>query len=225
MEENTKKITLGKLISGSICLLAAALCIFVLIMSIVDSDGDISDIIWNEKAVEALTDNPGSFTVEYYKAYEDHYFTEDGFFSVSKIRYMPTVKQWQMTIRYNKSTLERLSEDLEREIDRENDVFAFALKDNEGKLYTDFEYKKTVKGRYTYYRVIFDDISVRTLEELNICIWFSEDIKDGVYPDSPLGVLPMYNSQMPLNEYKYKKELPENNEPAKGLLPGKQLLK
>lgn len=223
--ENEKKFSLGKLISGFICCLGIGLCIFVFTMSALDSDGKISHIIWNDTAIEEYETNSQGFTVEYYKVYEDHYFTEDGFFSVSKIRYMPTIGQWQMTVRYNKSTLERLSQDLGREIDRENDVFTFALVDDEGNMYTDFQYKKTVKGRYTYYRIIFDGLSIRTTDELNLRIWFSEDIQNGEYPEANLGQLPVYNSQMPRDVYKFKKELPENNKPTEGILSGDELLK
>ncbi|MBR5514716.1 MAG: hypothetical protein IKU52_00770 [Clostridia bacterium] len=221
--ENEKKFSIWKLISGFICFLGIGLCVLVFTMSIIDADGEISNIIWNEKAIEEYKNNPSGFSVEYYKVYEDHYFTEDGLFSVSKIRFMPTIGQWQMTVRYNKSSLERLEEDLDRSINRNDDVFTFALEDNEGNLYTDFEYKKTVKGRYTYYRIIFDDISIRATDELNIKIWFSQDIKDNIYPEEALGTLPLYSSQMPRDVYKFKKELPENNTGSKELLNSEEL--
>jgi len=224
MEEN-KKFTVGKLISFIICLIGIGLCVLVGVMSIVDADGEISDIVWTEKALDEYRNNPDGFRVEYYKAYEDHYFTEDGYFSVSKIRYMPTVSQWQMTVRYNKSTIENLNYDYGLKLDTEDDNFTFALVDNTGKLYTDFEYRKTVKGRYTYYRIVVEDLSVIKLDEVGIRIYFTKDIKDGEYPEKPLAELPMYNSQMPRNEYKFKKELPEDDKPDKDLLPASELLK
>lgn len=216
---------IGKIISGLICFIAVGSCVFIFVMSFIDADGEISNIVWTEEALAEYNKRPDSFVVDYYDVYEDHYFTEDGYFSVSKIRYMPDISQWQMTVRYNKSSIENLSLDYDRKLSETDNEFVFAIMDNEGVLYKEFSYIKTVKGRYTYYRLVFDDIDIKKLNELNLHIYFADDIKDGEYPEKNIGVLPVYNAKMPRDEYDFEDELPEDNKPTKGLLSGDTLLK
>lgn len=220
---------LGKIMSMFICLLAVAICIMWVVMNIIDADGDISNIVWTKEALEAYNEAPEDFTVEYYKVYEDHFFTNEthnkGYFSVSKIRFLPAASQWQMTVRYNKSTLKYLSEDLNIKLEEGKDHFTFALEDSSGNMYTDFSYKKDVQGRYTYYRLIFDNVSIKNVSDVMIRIYLSDDIKDDVYPEEALGELPMYQADLPRDTYKFKKELPDDMKPESSLKTDDDLLK
>lgn len=225
MEEESKKFTVGKLISWFICALVIGLCLLVVVMSFVDADGSISDIIWTQEALTEYENNSDVFRVDYYKVYEKHYFTEDGYFSVAKIRYLPMIEQWQMTVRYNRSTIDNLNRDYGRSLNADDENFTFAFVDNNGEMYTDFKYKKTVKGRYTYYRIVLDDLSVIKLDEVKIRVYFADEIENGVYPEKYIGELPLYNSGMAMDEYKFAKELPKDNTPETSLLTSDQLLK
>lgn len=215
----------GSILSWSVTALAGLIVLLIIILFACDADGDISNLVWSEAMIEEYEKYPGEFRVEYIKVYDERTFTEDGYFSVSKSRYIPALSQWQFTVRYNHSTLEYLGQERGENMPTEEDHFTFALVDNEGTVYRDFTYKRVTEGRYTYYRLVFDDVNMRKISDIQIMIYCIDDMEDGELPEIAVGKLPLYYSELEREDYKFEKELPEGMKPTEGFLPDEELLK
>lgn len=137
-----------------------------------------SEIIWTENsyaAYEKLGDDLLIYTQDVGTVYD-----KDGKFSLYEFHYIPSAKEVQFTVRFNKSTIDRLAEELTEERKMmgfafEDDVitpemlgelpFAFALHDEDGKVYTAYEYTTFEKNRYTYVRLAFSGIDLYDIEK------------------------------------------------------------
>ena len=216
---------IGKFLSWFVTGLAVLIVIVIAVMFALDGDGDISKLAWTSEMIEAYNSDPDGFYVEYVEVYDERTFTEDGYFSVSKSRYIPTLDQWQFTVRYNHSTLRYLSEERGSDMAVEDDHFTFALVDNEGNVYRDFLYKRESKGRYTCYRLIFDEVNISKLNEIQIMIYCTQDMEGEELPAVSVGQLPLYYSEFKREEYNFENELPEGMKPTEGFVSGKELLK
>ena len=216
---------IGKFLGWLMTALAALIVILLIVLFALDGDGDISRLAWTQEMIETYESYPDDFYVEYIKVYDDRYFTEDGYFSVSKSRYVPSLEQWQFTVRYNHSTLEYMSRERGEDMAVEDDHFTFALADSDGNIYRDFLYKRETKGRYTYYRLIFDGVSIHKIDDIQIMIYCIRDMEGDELPDISVGRLPLYYAELEREEYKFKKELPDGMKPTEGFVSGKELLK
>lgn len=216
---------LGSILSWSVTAIAGLIVLLIIILFAFDADGDISSLTWSEAMIEEYQKYPEEFRVEYIKVYDERTFTEDGYFSVSKSRYIPSLSQWQFTVRYNHSTLEYLSLERGKDMSVEDSHFTFALVDNEGNVYRDFTYKRVTEGRYTYYRLVFDNVNMRKVGDIQIMVYCIDDMKGNELPDIAVGKLPLYYSELEREDYKFEKELPEGMKPTEGFVSGEELLK
>ncbi len=216
---------LGSIISWSVTALAGLIVLLIIILFACDADGDISALTWSRAMIEEYQKYPEEFRVEYIKVYDERTFTEDGYFSVSKSRYVPSLSQWQFTVRYNHSTLEYLGEERGEAMPIEDDHFTFALVDSEGRVYRDFSYKKVTEGRYTYYRLVFDNVNMRKISDIQIMVYCIDDMVGDSLPDIAVGKLPLYYSELEREDYKFEKELPDAMKPTEGFVSGEELLK
>ena len=216
---------LGSILSWSVTAIAGLIVLLIIILFAFDADGDISSLAWSEAMIEEYQKYPEEFRVEYIKVYDERTFTEDGYFSVSKSRYIPSLSQWQFTVRYNHSTLEYLSLERGKDMSVEGSHFTFALVDNEGNVYRDFTYKRVTEGRYTYYRLVFDNVNMRKVGDIQIMVYCIDDMKGNELPDIAVGKLPLYYSELEREDYKFEKELPEGMKPTEGFVSGEELLK
>ena len=137
-----------------------------------------SEIIWTKNsyaAYEKLGDNLLIYTQDVGTVYDN-----DGKFSLYEFHYIPSAKEVQFTVRFNKSTVDRLAEELTEERKMmgfafEDDVitaemlgelpFTFALHDEDGNVYTAYEYTTFEKNRYTYVRLAFSGIDLYDIEK------------------------------------------------------------
>ena len=137
-----------------------------------------SELIWTKNsyaAYEKLGDNLLIYTQDVGTVYD-----EDGKFSLHEFHYIPSAKEVQFTVRFNKSTIDRLAEELTEEqqmkgLASANNVitpemlgelpFAFALHDEDGNVYTAYEYTTFEKNRYTYVRLAFSGIDLYDIEK------------------------------------------------------------
>ena len=216
---------LGSILSWSVTAIAGLIVLLIIILFAFDADGNISSLTWSEAMIEEYQKYPEEFRVEYIKVYDERTFTEDGYFSVSKSRYIPSLSQWQFTVRYNHSTLEYLSLERGKDMSVEDSHFTFALVDNEGNVYRDFTYKRVTEGRYTYYRLVFDNVNMRKVGDIQIMVYCIDDMKGNELPDIAVGKLPLYYSELEREDYKFEKELPEGMKPTEGFVSGEELLK
>ncbi len=137
-----------------------------------------SEVIWTKNsfaAYEKLGDDLLIYTQDVGTV-----FDEDGKFSLYEFHYIPSAKEVQFTVRFNKSTIDRLAEELTEEQQMkgyasEDGVitpemlgklpFAFALHDEDGNVYTAYEYTTFEKNRYTYVRLAFSGIDLYDIEK------------------------------------------------------------
>lgn len=124
-----------------------------------------TDLLWTEKDYYAYTEAPDdfpvySYDVEYEFAYDSTAEkSSDGKFSVYGLRYLPKTDELQFTVRFNKSTRKALMASYGLDA-LEEMPFRFVLKDSDGNVYEKNTYTVTVKGRYTYVRIAFSDVSL-----------------------------------------------------------------
>ncbi len=97
----------------------------------------------------------------------------DKVFYIENIMYTEETKEFQFMLRYNKYN-ETAKEILEACEDGE-EPFAFAIKDNKGKTYTEYEYFTDSALMYGYYRIIFSDVDTATPTEMSVKIYKNSD--------------------------------------------------
>ena len=139
-----------------------------------------AEIIWTDDtfaAYEQLGDDLLIYTQDVGTVYD-----KAGKFSLYEFHYIPSAKEVQFTIRFNKSTIETLADELTQEKREalgaaftEADIitaetlgelpFAFALRDNCGNVYTAYKYTTFEKNLYTYVRVAFSGIDLYDMEK------------------------------------------------------------
>ncbi len=139
---------------------------------------DVVRMLWTEENFAAYNESGGKLSV--YTQNIGKPLDEDGKFAVYEFRYIPEIKEVQFTIRYNHSTVEKLADDISKQKKKdmealglefaESDVvteemlserpFRFAVKDDRGNVYDDYEYTITTKNIYTYIRISFTGIDL-----------------------------------------------------------------
>lgn len=132
-------------------------------------------MIWTEKSYGAYVESGGNLRV--YTQNIGRPLDEDGKFAVYDFRYIPDTNEVQFTIRYNRSTVEKLAEELTEakkeelgELYTDDDEitydslsalpFIFTVRDDFGNVYTESEYIVFTKNLYTYIRISFSGIDL-----------------------------------------------------------------
>ncbi len=187
------------------------------------SSGDTKiakNFVWTENTISAYKTDSDSFKA--YKYASDYIITDDGSFSASNIYYVPSVSQFQFTVRYNNSTLKKLVNQYQLTEKPTGETFVYRLTDNRGNEYTEYEFITDSKNVYNYRRVVFEGISMpdgtseeAALESLTLNIYYAKD----VLLSKPYATLEIYNKDrrsipLELDKYMFK-----NNEATKGLTP------
>ncbi len=71
---------------------------------------ELSEILWTESVYNAYAENGEKFLVYEQEPIES--MAKDGYFAISDIRYIPSAKSFQLTVRYNNSSIEALEKSL-----------------------------------------------------------------------------------------------------------------
>lgn len=116
---------------------------------------DATKLLWTEKALSAY----GGGDLAVYVWDPDPAFSDDGRFFVYQTKYIPKTEELQLTVRYNRATVKALRADASPS-DVDDEPFAFVLRDDKGRLYTNYSYSSFTKGLYTYVRLSFDGVSL-----------------------------------------------------------------
>lgn len=192
--------------------------------------------IWTESMIEFYNSNPNDFEVK--KVNEDaisyQYLTNDGKFAINNIFVTPTgggKAQIQFTVRYNNSTIKSLVQDYMLKENPIGEPFVYIISDSFGTRYRNYQYTNDKKGLYNYRHIVFDDVDISAIDNLNemlylyLDIYYIEDVK---LESTPYGVLPIYKHDF--NEaqqyvgyttetYNYKKDIFVKNSPSAGIMP------
>lgn len=138
-----------------------------------------ADMIWTSASYAAYEEYGNDLLI--YSQDLNKVFSKDGKFSVYELRYIPSAKELQFTIRYNKSTVDTLANELSEDSEAGEAInadqlpdmpFVFALRDDKGNVYTESEYVTFTKGRYTYVRIAFSDVELFDIEKSLPTLYF-----------------------------------------------------
>ena len=192
----------------------AIIALFIYRKSMMNDVGGMEDLIWTDEAVAAYNASPESFAVR--ELYD--YNTKDvsNIFNVSATRYFPSVNELQFTLRSNESTLARaITETYGLDAMPEEEIFIFALRDAEGRMYTDYEYVTEDRNIYKYRRIAFGGIDLESSEEFTLLAYCTLDGIPGEF--TFCDTVKIYDAIHPTRTYDYSKELPVGREPTVGL--------
>lgn len=131
-------------------------------------------MIWTENAVALYESDPESFKVTHYPSTDS--FSDNNMYSINQITYTSGIGQLQATVRYNERTLKYLMQDKGLESLPEGEIFVFKLRDNFGRVYTDYTYTIDAKSGYGYRHVIFDGVDMEDVTLLNLEIYYVGDV-------------------------------------------------
>ena len=81
-------------------------------------------------------------------------------FAVSDCFYIPATKQLQVTVRYNKKTLQDTKDKYGLTKLPEDDCFAFSLLFDDGQRLTSHRYSTATRGRYIFVYLLFDGVDL-----------------------------------------------------------------
>ena len=217
-----KGFTVGKLFKylG----IAIMISFWVLLLFRIWTAGDTKfskSFMWTDKSIEAYKADPENFKIMSYDMHsytltiekDDGSFesqrvvrndmTEDGYFQVTNMMYVPATKELQFTIRYTTGSVEYLK--TYYNLAKKPDGIPFHFMVYEGDRYfDDYTYTTDTRFIYTYCRVVFDGIDIEDFDLLYLNVFY-ENLADFDYPYSTLLI---YDSYLDMKEYKTKKALP-----------------
>lgn len=206
----------GKIILWSIRALFYLIIIAVNVIVIwrVCFSGDPSEvktILVNENTLHAYEEHGDSLLLE---TQDQRTITSSGLFSVTNYVFIPEAKQLQITVRYNNSTLRKVSEKygLDEIPNREDTVFDVSVvkttdltpentDDNidpetlSEERFFPSEVKNAYKRLYSYRKFIFDGISYEDAVGIFADIYYIDDVD---YVKEPYGALCLYDNEMPI---------------------------
>lgn len=221
-----------KIVTAVICIGVIGILAFRM-FTFANYPNSVKKVYFNDKLTEHYNANGGNITVKT-QALRAPYDDKDlGNFFCDYLYLIEDIEQLQITLRYNKSTVERLSKELGVELDDMNpDLFTFELVACEGLIDESGEdvesnwllkrYSTVTTGAfdsqlmYRYHKLVFDSVSYDTESynesEPHLPYWIRLDIKIKGYEDKVYSV-PIYENNVTLHdftEYKLgKDEKPE----------------
>lgn len=191
---------IGKIIKyGFIALIVAVNAVILWRMFSSGDPSSMKKLLWNENTAVAYEKSGSALEIIKQKEYKN--LTADGKFYFSNMRYIPEAKQMQITVRYNRSTLEKLAADysLSGIPEKDANVFEFTLIDNNGNRYYSSAETYDTKTVYIYRRYIFDGVELDGVESINLNVYYNENIE---YDNAPYGELLVYHKDIPTERYK-----------------------
>lgn len=112
----------------------------------------LSEILWTESVHQAYTEDKENFFVYEQEPIES--MAKDGYFSISDIRYIPNASSFQLTVRYNNSSIEALEKAL---IEKETVARRNALKEAYPSL-SETELEEKLSASLAEDPIVIDDL-------------------------------------------------------------------
>ncbi|MBO4355430.1 MAG: hypothetical protein J5850_01065 [Clostridia bacterium] len=219
----------------------AAIAIIVLVIGLLffrifikNDPAQAKQFVWTKETVEAYNADKDSFKVYSYELtsynkpigvkdengvqeYERityNNITTDGTFSFNNLVYVPSSKELQITVRYNRKAVESLKETLMlTEVDKE--PFFFALEDLNGNYYSSYYFTSFSRFTYEYRRLVFKDVDLSNVDMLYLNVYYNKNVNLSsplrFYPGKKYQVtlsMPIYDSYLEFGEYDMKNALP-----------------
>ena len=135
---------------------------------------EMKTMIWTESTVAAYNADPEGFKVSFYPSLDS--FSEDSMYSINQITYAESIGQLQATVRINERALNHLMENKGVDALPEGEVFILKLRDNFGRVYTDYLYTAAKTSGYGYRHVIFDGVDMEDVTQLTLEVYYIGDV-------------------------------------------------
>jgi hypothetical protein len=135
-------------------------------------------------------------------------------FYIGNIYYTESLGQFQFMIRYNKNN-EQISSVVEK---NGLHCFSFALADDQGNVYTEYEYTTDGELMYGYYRLIFSGVYITDALRLKVYV-FLDDGKEKRQSDALDSCVVWYTEGIK-DDYALSKAERNGEKPTEGLLKG-----
>lgn len=129
--------------------------------------------------------------------------THDGQFHTSQFVYVPSSKEFQITLRYNREAISELLSTYGLEKAPVGELFCFALTDGTN-YYTDYTFLTDDRFTYEYRRLSFSGIDLEKAAQMNLEIYFVGDVRKS----APYESMTVYLADIPMESYELKKALP-----------------
>lgn len=207
------KVALKALI---ILIAIAIIALFIFRKQMMNDKGDMEKLIWTEEAVAAYNTSPEDFSVR--SIYDYNTKDTNNIFNVSATRYIPSACELQFTIRSNEATLSRaILETYGVDITAapDDEIFVFALRDDKGNMYTEYEYVTEIHNIYKYRRLVFSGIDLNQCTEVTLMAYCTLDGIPGEF--TYCDTVKIYDAIHLTRIYDYSKELPKDVRPTEGV--------
>ncbi len=157
---------IGKILKWSVLALIVALVAAILVRIYIGEDDSVLKDLHPDARVLALYRENPDFEIQY--QHMGVPISDDGMFASVSMFYIPELEQWQITMRFNRSTVERVCEAFPEAVNTAPEqLFRYTMSDGESEcvgriVATDYKYM------YTYQKVIFDGMPYEGKPELMI---------------------------------------------------------
>ena len=158
---------------------------------------EAKELLWNREAFDVMQNagdenfpviehNLTTYNTAEGKRVLRNTMTDDAYFSFSHVQYLPSVDQIQLTVRFHESTIDRMMERFDLSGRPANEIFSFALEDDNGNRYDEYSYTASTqnflgKPRYNYRRLLFSQVDIEQAGTLTLKISYV----DPDHPDEP----------------------------------------
>lgn len=115
------------------------------------------------------------------------------------VNYLPVAKQFQLTVRYNRSITRSIAAEYGvAEPDNHAELFTFALRDQAGNLYRQYDSVMDSRNVNRFQRLLFDEVPFDTVTELTLCIF----CKSAPLQAEPLFTMEVFSTARPAQSVK-----------------------
>ena len=156
--------------------------------AIMDDKSVLSDITPTDGVREAYRNGEEILTHE-----PDQIMSSDGYMHVYSMIYIPSAKEFQITVKYNKSVYEKLGTTAEA-------GFGFKLFNNE--TYEEnsaYSSERDTADRYSYYRLVFENVEFSDRADLEL-VMFPKD------NEASFSAMKIHRADQEFEEYKLSEE-------------------
>lgn len=218
IEEDSPKsknpvVIILKVLVAVVCIGVVGLIAFRLI-AFNSYPANVKNIYFNDKLTayyESVDGNIGAKTQKLRAPYDD---PDLGNFFCDHLIVIEDADQLQITVRYNKGNVGRISEGLGVELDIDDpEIFKYRLVDNYGRVYSDIGGTQFASRlMYRYNKLVFDNVDL-TPEEGNAPEWIRLEIfVRGTSEDEPYSMVPIYENNADFSDFS-DYELSEKEKP------------
>jgi hypothetical protein len=144
--------------------------------------------------------------------------TSDGTFQVSDLVYIPSTKELQITVRYNRLAISKVMEAYSLSEEPTGELFFFAIEgiqDSENGYATDYSYFSYSRFTYEYRRLVFRNVDLTNSSLLYLNVYYRDDVSlenpltFDASTNYPVEItLPIYDSYLGWEDYSQSKALP-----------------